>query len=375
MFGVQVLQHVSQLADFAHGIVQLSLQALDHLMAVFPSGLRDRGANLVLALEAGEVLARRRDVVDGADDLADLLVVGVFALDFVFEVLLERLVLHLDVLDLKLQRGHLALLVVELGRHGRQLLPLVLLHLLHGLVNVFLLVVQLFVFVFKVYEAPAQTFDAEAVVVVDVLVVHHHLLQELGILPQVAKLTLPRVKSMLLLVDLLPQLLDGLLVFERSLVQLLESLVLLLALLLVLQDGLLVGRDARQDLLLPLNEGLLLFVELLGAGDDVLLLRGETLVDLSFLPFFLQEADGLERALALDDEGSDAGEVLVADLRVGVLAHVLIDPTEELLDLRLLVNVHLAFFSFCNENYNYNCSPTIIDLAPFKFCLLAQINL
>ena len=128
---------------------------------------------------------------------------------------------------------------------------------------------------------------------------------------------------------------------ESRLVELLQSFVFLLALLLIFQDLLLVSGDCCQHLSLTLQELLLLLIELLGLSNDVLLLLGETLVDLPFLPFFLEQSHGLEGALALDDKRSHSGQVLVADLGLRVLAHVLVDAVEELIDLALLVDVHL----------------------------------
>ena len=74
---------------------------------------------------------------------------------------------------------------------------------------------------------------------------------------------------------------------QRCLIELLQTLVFLLTLLLVLQDLCLVCCNRGQDLTLPLQELLLFIVELLGLGDDVLFLLGETLVDLTLFSLFL----------------------------------------------------------------------------------------
>ena len=79
---------------------------------------------------------------------------------------------------------------------------------------------------------------------------------------------------------------------------------------------------------MPLQELLLLVIKLLSLSNDVFLLVGETLVDLSLFSLFLEEANSLERTLALHNEGSHSGQVLVADLRLGVLAHALVDTIE-----------------------------------------------
>ena len=159
---------------------------------------------------------------------------------------------------------------------------------------------------------------------------------------QIAKLALPILQFHLLLVDALLQLLNCLLVVERSCIQRLEPLVLFLALLLVLEDLLLVGGDVGENLALPLQELLLLVVELFGLGDDVLFLLGELLVNGSLFPLLLEQADGLQGALALHDEGADPRQILITDLRVRVLAHVLVDAVEQLINLSLLVNIHLS---------------------------------
>ena len=76
-------------------------------------------------------VARDVNVVDGGDDLADLLVVCILALNLILKVLLEGLILHLDVLDLTLQSRHSLLALVKVFSHFCQGVPLVLLHLLH----------------------------------------------------------------------------------------------------------------------------------------------------------------------------------------------------------------------------------------------------
>ena len=115
---------------------------------------------------------------------------------------------------------------------------------------------------------------------------------------------------------------------QRCLIELLQTLVFLFALLLVLQDLCLVSCNRGQDLTLSLQELLLFIVELLGLGDDVLFLLGETLVDLTLFSFLLQEAHCLQWTLALDNECSHSGQVFISDLRLGILAQVLVDAIE-----------------------------------------------
>ena len=68
-------------------------------------------------LKLGEGLASLVDVIDRTDDLTNLLVVSVLALNLVFEVLLKRLVLFLNFIDITGQCGHISLLIIELGCH------------------------------------------------------------------------------------------------------------------------------------------------------------------------------------------------------------------------------------------------------------------
>ena len=51
----------------------------------------------------------------------------------------------------------------------------------------------------------------------------------------------------------------------------------------------------------------------------------------------------MERPGALDDECSHPRQILIADLRLRVLADVLVDSVEELVNLALLVDIHLFF--------------------------------
>ncbi len=53
------------------------------------------------------------DVVDGVDDLPDLLLVLVVSVDLVLEILLKRRVFLMDALQLHLQILHLTLLVIQ----------------------------------------------------------------------------------------------------------------------------------------------------------------------------------------------------------------------------------------------------------------------
>ena len=81
-------------------------------------------------------------------------------------------------------------------------------------------------------------------------------------------------------------------------------------------------------------------VELFRLGNDVFFLLSETLINLALLPLLLQQAHRLQRALALHDERPHARQILVGNLRFRVLAEVLVDSVEEIVDLALLVDVH-----------------------------------
>ena len=81
--------------------------------------------------------------------------------------------------------------------------------------------------------------------------------------------------------------LNVLLVVSRRSLELLEPLIFLLSFLLILEDLLLVSSDGGKNLSLSLQKLLLLLVKLLSFGDNLLLLLGETLIDLSLLALFL----------------------------------------------------------------------------------------
>ena len=136
---------------------------------------------------------------------------------------------------------------------------------------------------------------------------------------------------------------------KRGSIQCFESLIFLLSFLLVLKYLLFVGCDVGKYLPLSLQKLLLLIIELLRLRNNVLFLLGELLVNSSLFAFFLEQSDGLKWTLALYDKGPDSGQILVTDLRVRVLAHILVDPIEQIIDLTLLVNVHFAVNRFvCN---------------------------
>ena len=269
--------------------------------------------------------------------------VSVLAFNLIFEVEFKRLVLYLDVLDITLKFSHMALLFVQLNVHLIERLFLLFLHSFHRCGNVIFSFIQLLVLLLEVRESVFERIDRVLLTIIAILVVRNDLFQEFSVLVQVSQLGLLVFQLHLLLVDALSQFFDCLLVFECCGVELLETFVLLLALLLILKDLLLVSGDISQDFPLSLQELLLLLVELLCLRNDVFLLLIETLVDFSLLSLLLQKAHGLKWALTLHDEGSDSSQVLIVDFRVRVLAHVLVDPIEQLIDFTLLVDVHPSF--------------------------------
>ena len=99
--------------------------------------------------------------------------------------------------------------------------------------------------------------------------------------------------------------------------------------------------DLGDHLALLLEELVLLVVKLLGLLDDLVLLVGETVVDLALLSLLLQKPHRLEGALALDDERAHLVEVLVGQLLALWLGGLLLDEGEQSLDLALLIDVHL----------------------------------
>ena len=62
----------------------------------------------------------------------------------------------------------------------------------------------------------------------------------------------------------------------------------------------------------------------------------------------------MQRPGALYDKRSHTSQILVTDLRLRVLADVLVDTVEELVNLALLVDIHLFFSKFHVLFLNYN---------------------
>jgi len=73
--------------------------------------------------------------------------------------------------------------------------------------------VQLFVLVLEIDEPASESFNAKGIVLINVLVVGDHFLQEVGVLAKIDQLFLPVIKFVFLLVDRLSQRFDCLLVF------------------------------------------------------------------------------------------------------------------------------------------------------------------
>jgi len=125
------------------------LQSLDQLCDEILGLLTDLGlvlgalefAPLDLLLPAYDVY-----VVDGVDDLSDLLLVLVVPVDLILEVLLECRVLLVDPLQLHLQTLHLPLLVIECVLKLPKLLSLILTSFLHLLINLHFSFHELIVF-------------------------------------------------------------------------------------------------------------------------------------------------------------------------------------------------------------------------------------
>lgn len=83
-----------------------------------------------------------------------------------------------------------------------------------------------------------------------------------------------------------------------------------------------------------------LAVELAGVVEYLLLLRGKLLISLALLALLLEEADGLERPLRLNDEGPDLIELILRNLAFGVLLGSFVYFFKQLIDLSLLVYIH-----------------------------------
>ena len=207
---VEMLEHVCQLADLSDGLVQLLLQVLHFLVRIVPV-IRQRVGPALRRLHLGEHLARLVDVIDRADDLAHLLLVLVLVLDLILKVKLQRLVLPRDILYLRLQRCHMALLPVQLLVKLLKRLLLLFFDLLHLLCDAHFPLIKLLVLVLQVGEAILQRIDRVLLTVVDIFRVRNDLFEELSVLVQVAKLALSRLKLHALLPNALLQPLDLLL--------------------------------------------------------------------------------------------------------------------------------------------------------------------
>jgi len=179
-------KNLGQFADLADSLIELVLQSFDHRLVVLTSWLLYGGYRLATVLKLSQLLGSGVYVVNGAYYLSNLLAICVFALYLIFKILLERLVLGSDALDVTLKIGHLQLLLVLLGGHVCKRPPLVLLNLLHSCVDRSLAFIKLLILVFEVDEAIAETLDPDIVILIDVLVVCNDLLQELSVLSKVA---------------------------------------------------------------------------------------------------------------------------------------------------------------------------------------------
>ena len=122
-------------------------------------------------MHLGKRLTSLIDVIDRANNLANLLLILVFVLNLILEVELERLVLPRDVLNLLLQFAHITLLHVQLFVKVFESLPLLLLDLLHALVDGLFTDVELLVFVFQIGETVFQRVNRILLAIIDILVV------------------------------------------------------------------------------------------------------------------------------------------------------------------------------------------------------------
>ena len=113
------------------------------------------------------------------------------------------------------------LLLEEACVHLIYLSAFVFLNVVHLSLDSILALEKLFVLVFEVDEAASELLDAHVLVVVFVLFALYDVLEELGVLAQVAELSLSVFKKQFFLLDALLQLLDRLLVLEGCRVELL----------------------------------------------------------------------------------------------------------------------------------------------------------
>lgn len=250
------------------------------------------------------------DVVDGVDDLADLLGVLVLAVDLVLEVLFERAVLLVDLFQLQLQRLHLPLLLVQGVLKLCQLLRLVDPRLLHLLVDLLLALHELLILCLKVLEPVLQRFNVFKFLSVSIalptcttgtsffpLVLHNGIEEVIKLFKLILLLLLSleiflgHLKFLLEFFDLFLLLLDVFLFLFKLRLLLLLHVVLCSD----LADLLL---DFADHLLLLFLEFVLLYLELLRILDNLLLLAVEFLICFPLLAFSLEQAHSLKGSLA-----------------------------------------------------------------------------
>lgn len=103
--------------------------------------------------------------------MTNLLLVGILSLNFIFEVQLERLILHLDVLNLTLKLSHRSLLAVQFSVHLLDSLALFLLDMIHAGHDVRLSLVQLLVLFLQVCETVLQRIYRVLLAIIDIFIV------------------------------------------------------------------------------------------------------------------------------------------------------------------------------------------------------------
>ena len=215
----EMSQHLSELVHLIDSFVQFTLQLFDHCVALLDLCLLRGGTPALFRwlLNGCELQASRVDVRDRVNDLADLLIVFVFALNFILEIRLQGRVLQLNSLKIVLESCHFLLLLMQLLSHLPKGTLFIFFHLLHSLVNAVFPLIELFVFVLQVNETAMKSFDSHALSVVAGIFVSrpaHNSLEKLGILVQIAELSLSIIKLLLLLLDMIAHCIDYFLVFE-----------------------------------------------------------------------------------------------------------------------------------------------------------------
>lgn len=273
-----------------------------------------------------EIMTDLVNVINRVEDLVRFFLGLVLHPNLVFELRVQLGVLSLDFLDFILNLLHLLALVVHLTSHHVDLALFLLKNLLSLSRNQRLPLLEPLVFLLEINKAVAEPqngllalgFAAFRLVRrrnnFSQFFVFDDFLQKSAELFVGLKLLRPFAKLDLLPFDFLPEVLDLVLKAEHLFFVGLQLFVFLLAFEGRLDHDRDVGLHCCRHLLLLLSELLGFLVQLLGLGNNLLLLIHEFVVDLALLPLLLEQPHGLKWTLGLHHEGTHLVQIFVGNL-------------------------------------------------------------